>query len=358
MNSKATPGKTKQYSGVTNAIKANKPPEEERIPSHKVVEIFGSFGYKPNERNNDVVYWSTRPVSEIPKLVELLHKRREEENKAMDEHKRSMEEQDKAKKALGRLSDDEIHALYDEYGLPTPDPEWARNHLPNDPRKVRGILETQRKTADDMLKKHTRNLVNSIPETPKAIPPAPASPAPVPRGGTGGPGSIQNPSMMGAAPMGPRSSFFVGDNSIIRITNPNNPNNSTIWLVDSKKKVLRPFMSEQAFDNTFEDPEEARNAIVTVSAEELGPGGALNGFELLQGNQGVQEDGSMEDTGISQSELQNRYGKQEDQEGENKALSILDGVFGQIAKGGQAPQPQGEVPPQEEPMNNNPMGTQ
>jgi len=128
----------------------------------------------------------------------------------------------------------------------------------------------------------------------------------------------------------PTTPFFIGDNAVIRITNPNNPNASTIWLVDAKKKVLRPFMSEEAFQNAFDNPEEAKKAIVTVSSKEFGPGGALEGFKPLQEGKGVKNDGSMDNIEFSPSQLQQRYGKKEDPTAENKALSIVDGLFGKL----------------------------
>ena len=234
---------------------------------------------------------------------------------------------------MPRLSDEDIAALFDEYGLPTPDPEWARNHLPNDPKKIRSILEMQRKTADDMMKKHSKNTVNAIPETPKNSPIGGMT-----MQGKGGPIQQMNQS----TPMGmqagmvpddsPTTPFFIGDHSIVRITNPTNPNASTLWLVDSKKKVLRPFLSEQSFQNAFENPEEAEKAIVTISTRVLGKGGALDGFKPLRWTQGVNDDGSMDDIEYSPAQIQKRYGKPSDQVAENKALSMLDGVLGTMGK--------------------------
>ena len=351
MAPKPTTGKTKQYSGVANAVKANAP-QEPRIHPQQVVDAFRSFGFQPNEnQNNDVAYWSTRPVSEGPKLVEQLHKRRQDINSKTEEEKRTTEHDNKTKQAVGRLSDQEISSLYDEYGLPPADPEWARNYLPNDVNRLRPILETQRKAADDMLKKQTKNMVNSVPEVPKGSVMAPPAQgalmgSPQPMGGRGGPGSPAGQDIPGMAPAGPKTPFFVGDHSIVRITSPNNPNSSTIWLVDTKKKVLRPFMSEKAFENTFEDPEAAKNSVTTISSQELGPEGSLSGFKLLANKHGVQEDGDMPSV-ISPAQLQKHYGKTADPAAENKALSMLDAIFGKVS-GGQAPDSGGQIPDSDE----------
>ena len=371
MVSKSKLGQTNKYSNVVKGVQgakqqpmqAPKAPEEPKITRQQVVEAFQSFGFTPNDRNhNDILYWTSKGQSEAPKMIDELHKRRVEMNKAEDDKKRSDEErqrsikdfqakrelaekevqhkQEVGKKAMPRLSDQDINDLFDEYGLPPPDPEWARNHLPNDPAKVRSILEMQRKTADDMLKKHGKNAVNAVPETPKmgAMPGMP--PVPMAPGGMGGPMGMQGDLTMGSGE--PVNPFFVGDHALVRITNPSNPQAATLWLVDSKKKVLRPIVSQKALDNAVEDPEEALRNIVTLSTKELGPGGALDGFKPLKSDMGVQMDGSMKNIRFTDAQLQNRYGQKPNPAGESKALSIMDGLIGQMS--GKAPQ-QGGMPP-------------
>jgi hypothetical protein len=88
-------------------------------------------------------------------------------------------------------------------------------------------------------------------------------------------------------------------------------------------------MSDQAFRNAFED-QMNRKAVVIISSKDLGPGGALDGFTPLQGTQGVNDDGSMDNIEFSPAQLLNRYGQQSDPAAENKSLSILDGVFGNL----------------------------
>ena len=326
MANKSIKGQTKKYSGLVKNVQNNNPKggsiqqEEPLITLDQVVKAFESFGFSPNERSqNDIGYWTTRPQSEGSKLIEELRNKRKGINDEEDNDSIS-------KKTKQRLSDQDIEALYDEYGLPTPDPEWARNNLPNDPTRIRSLLEMQRKMADDMLKKESKNAINSIPETPKNIPAAPV-PTPMPMGGMGGPIDMQGGMMEEQDSISP---FFIGDNVIVRITSPNNPNVSTIWLVDANKKVLRPFISEEAFKNAFENPEEAEKAVVTVSSKELAPGGSLEGFKPLNGKQGVNNDGSMDDIEFSPAQIKRHYNKQPDEMVENKAMSMLDGVIGKI----------------------------
>ena len=342
MAQKAIVGKTNKYSGLARKVQSSQPPipQEPRITPAQVISAFHSFHYEPNQQGmNDVGYWSTRGQSEGPKLMEELRKRRLDDNAKVDNAKSAIqskmedirkraEDQTRSKQTLPRLSDADILKLHDEYGLPAPDAEWARNNLPNDPEKVRNILSVQRKTADEMIKKHMKNMVNSMPEVPKAGSPSTTSTAVMPpnnngippgSGGIGGPdtGVISKP-------------FFVGDHAVVRITNPQNPNSSTLWLVDQKKKVLRPFNSSKAFENAFEDPEEAKNSITTLSSQALGQGGPLDGFTPLNSQQGVQSDGSMGNIKYSPAQLAQRYGKPSDPAAEQKGLSVLDALFAKL----------------------------
>lgn len=340
---KSTSGKTTKYSGLVKNVKEKSPQqtEEPRITPEQVTKAFEAFGFTPNERNhNDIAYWTTKGQSEGVKLIEELHKRRmdiiakeDEEEKAESAKKKEAEkrqgEESGAKIALPRLNDTELAALFDEYGIPAPDPEWARTHLPNDPKKIRSILEMQRKTADDMLKKHAKNTVNAMPETPKN--------QPMQMGGMGGysgrGGPVQDPMSMQGDMVGgdtPITPFFVGDHALVRITNPTNANGGTLWLVDAKKKVLRPILSEKALDAAFEDPETAKGSITTLSSKALGPGGPLEGFTPLNQDKAMRADGTMDDIEFSPAQLQKHYGKPANPNGENKSLSILDGLFSQI----------------------------
>lgn len=370
MISKPNKVQTKKYSSLVSNIKDKQPQQEEpKITEEQVRKAFEAFNLPINERgHNDILYWTQKPQSDGQKLIEELHKKRMDINNKEDEDNKTKSDREKAiqkseddkktanetilnrqhvdKATMPRLSDEDLSSLFDEYGLPAPDPEWARSHLPNDPKKIRSILEMQRKTADDMLKKHSKNTVNAIPEVPKNVP---QQSMPMQQGapmmGMGGPSSpmgMQGDMSGGDQPVTP---FFIGDSAVCRIVNPTNPNVSTLWLIDPQKKVLQPFMSEQAFENAFDDPEEARKSVITLSSKDLGPGGVLSGFELLKGTQGVSPDGVKNNIEFSKSQLQNRYGKQEDPAAENKALSMLDGIMGNLGNP-KSPQQPPEQPTQ------------
>lgn len=334
MADKSMVGKTNKFSSlketVKNSSKKDEKIEEPRITAEQVVAAFRSFGFEPNQDgHNDVGYWTTRGQSEGAKLMEELRKKRIEENSKRDEKTKEEESTNKDKQALGRLSDQEIADLFDEYGLPKPDMEWARNNLPNDPKKIRAILEVQRKMADDMFKKHAKNSVNSISDQ-KMMQQSTGM------GGYSGRGGPSAPMLPGLPEMGagegPVTPFFIGDHSIVRIANKNNPNASTLWLVDAKKKILRPFKSEAAFVNAFENPEEAEKSIVDITTKELGPGGALEGFQPMGGDDGVNDDGSMSDIEYTEGQLNKRYGKPIDEGTENRSLSILDGILSKLSQ--------------------------
>jgi hypothetical protein len=346
------------YQGVKNAVKSTqKPqqPEEPRITPGQVITAFHSFGFTPNERNmNDIGYWTTKGQSEGTKLIEELRKRRADINGKIDSDKAETDAQNKAKQTLPRLSDNDIKNLHDEYGLPSPDPEWVRNNMSNDPTKVRAILDMQRKTSDDMLKKHMKNQVNSIPEVPKGGSPSVTSTAVMPpnnntqapgsmgvgqggpgyygMGGPGMPGGITPmPGVGGGQDQQQTNPFFIGDHALVRIVNPNNPNSGTLFLVDAKNKTLHPFTSDKAFQNTFEDPEAAKQSITTLSSQALAPGGPLAGFQPLGAQHGVGEDGTFKKPQFTTAQIQQHYGKPSDPASEQKALSMLDSVIGKIS---------------------------
>lgn len=353
MVNKSNLGKTEKYGGIAKSIQKTQQPEEPKITQEEILSTFARFGFPVNQRNHDdILFWSQKPKSDLNKLIDDLHKKREDINKQEDEQKKHETDRQRAtqkneddkktaieaishkqnldKISMPRLSDTDISALFDEFGLPPQDPEFVRSHMPNDPKMIRNILSMQRKMSDDMLKKHSKNTVNAIPEIPKNQPMPMQTSAPMM--GQGGPTQNSPIGMQGGMVGGdePMTPFFIGDSAVVKIINPNNPNSHTLWLVNPQKKTLQPFLSEQAFENAFEDPEEAQKAIITLSSKDLGPGGVLNGFTPVKGNQGISNDGTVGNIEFSPAELKSHYNKPEDINGEQKSLSILDGLLGKI----------------------------
>jgi len=143
--------------------------------------------------------------------------------------------------------------------------------------------------------------------------------------------------------------IFVGKSALVRLTNESDPSISTIWMIDSTNKTIRPFVSEDKFDSLFKDPAVAHRAVTTLSANELAPGGLLGDFNVLSSEYGVKNDGSMKPVDFSPSQLQGRYGKPVDENAENNAVNSLDSLFGgmsgQTPPQGQQTTPQGATPP-------------
>lgn len=134
--------------------------------------------------------------------------------------------------------------------------------------------------------------------------------------------------------------IFVGKSALVRLQNESDPNLSTIWLVDSSNKTIRPFVSEDKFETMFESPEQAHRAVVSLSSDELSEGGMLGDFHILGSDYGVGPDGSMKDVPFSPSQIQSRYGKPINEDGENRAVTALDSLVAGL----------GAQPPQGDPM--------
>lgn len=146
-----------------------------------------------------------------------------------------------------------------------------------------------------------------------------------------------------------KTPIFVGKSALVRLINGSDPTSATIWLVDSTNKTLRPFVGEEQFDLMFDNPEQAKKAVTTLSSDELGNGGLLGDFHVLGHDYGVHPDGSMKNVPFSPAQIQNRYGKPVDEGAENNAVANLDGLFGQLSPGTQPNMEEGD-PNQGAPM--------
>jgi hypothetical protein len=208
------------------------------ITADQVVKAFKSFGFEPNQGGmNDVGYWTTRPLSDAPKLMDELKKKRIEENKKREGNSSKVITEFEKQKRAAPLSDEEILSLYDEYGFPKPDTNWVRENLPNDEEMLRKILTSERKIMDKGLQKTGSQLINQT-----------GGQSIQPQGGDG----------LGAAPVvqpgGKSKAFFVGGKGLVKFSD--QPNH--VWLVDSRSKTLRPFINDEDFENYFDNPEAAK----------------------------------------------------------------------------------------------------
>jgi hypothetical protein len=122
----------------------------------------------------------------------------------------------------------------------------------------------------------------------------------------------------------PNDIIWKGDHALIKFdTDPDGSgpgNTSTVYYVDVKNKTMRPFLSEQAFNNAYGgqftlQEAESQGLIKTLSGSMLGPGMPLdikNGSWTLHSNEGgVREDGTWKDMSlqIGDAALKNRYGQ-------------------------------------------------
>lgn len=131
--------------------------------------------------------------------------------------------------------------------------------------------------------------------------------------------------------------IFAGKTALIKFVNQNDSESGTIWLADNKSKTIRPFVPETYFDSLFDNPEEARNAVVTLSSDELDDtNGMFKDFEILGSEYGVQNDGSMKPVDFNTKQVAKRYGKPSDPEAEMRSVQLLDGYLSKL-KGGEMP---------------------
>lgn len=139
--------------------------------------------------------------------------------------------------------------------------------------------------------------------------------------------------------------IFLSKSALVRLVNESDPNTSSLWLIDVPKKILRPFMDESQFDVMFDNPEEARKAVVTLSSNELADGGILDDYQVLDNEFGIGPDGEIKEVQFSNHELQQRYGQPVNPEMENKAVTALDHLFSTIdpSSATQAPTTQAPV---------------
>lgn len=106
------------------------------------------------------------------------------------------------------------------------------------------------------------------------------------------------------------TAYHMGDMSLIRFDAGSGIPTTQVWLLDNKRKEMRPFASQQAFLDAYAgNTDAAHQAIVTVHAADRAPGGILSSYEMLPASYAVQGDGSYAKTDASKAELSATYGK-------------------------------------------------
>lgn len=284
---------------------------------------------------------------------------------------------------IPRISMDKIQKIYDEYGFVRPDARAVQEKLPNDEQKMRKILDVHRKMHDEEIKTraaqkiadmkyrldlHKQNQKNHLTAMKNAAKAAknggmdgtggPGMPMPqqmpkleqpipgprMPDENTMPPGLGSNQSPLDVSNAG--KAFFVGEFGLVKLVNPGVvADKSPIWLVDVKNKVLRPFMSQKAFDTYFGASQEAYDAVTILPTDAISDGGVLEDYKMLNSDHGVRDDGTMKPLEHSPAMLSRRYGKPQNRDAENKAILALDGMLRGMSSQSNR-QPGAQPPPQ------------
>ena len=132
--------------------------------------------------------------------------------------------------------------------------------------------------------------------------------------------------------------IFRGDEALVKFSSdfdgPGGTNESTVWLVNTQDKTIRPFLSEEAYSNYYGDPtalanHAAQGLIVTVDPSELvRPGSQLSQFHRFSDSEGIQSDGSVPSGGeqVNAGSIGNRYGNtSRNQDREQQMFQAIDG---------------------------------
>ena len=120
---------------------------------------------------------------------------------------------------------------------------------------------------------------------------------------------------------------FAGDFTLIQIRG--YPGKT--YLLDTKSKTIRPFSSDQAVRNAV--PNVTPGDIVEIPSSYVSPGGMLSqdkGYEMLKNEHSIKEDGTFLSLSASAAQLQARYGQKIDQNAEQDAYLLLDGIISSL----------------------------
>ena len=127
--------------------------------------------------------------------------------------------------------------------------------------------------------------------------------------------------------------YFMGDQALVKFSLDGSGGESTYWLVNKKKKTIQPFESMKALQAAFKEgyPEALKNAVaITVPVIDEGgeiTDGVLSGFNVLDPEYAIKNDGSSKRLAYSPHSLKKRYGKPVDTKAEGMAVKALEGFF-------------------------------
>lgn len=301
----------KIYKGVEDSVKKASA-EEPKIATDSIVKAFASFGMKAPE--HELLYWSNQPTSKASKMLEELKKSKKEKTEKFKENYQKV-------MTMAPLSNKEIYAVYDEYGLEKPNPDWVRKNLPNDEEKLRKYLDIER---DFKNKSYKKDLSNKL-KAEQMVQPAG--------------GMVQQMGMMdgvGAANVLSDTAgnedeevvpYHLSGLSLCRVNGDN-----TIWLIDSSKGTIKPFTSRKAFVNFFKGKNDnfdrvadAQDAIKDISVKQFNS--LMKKYKLSSNKYGIKEDGqggSGEDAFyVNTNDLSNNYGSTINENTLDKSISFV-----------------------------------
>lgn len=296
-----------KYNGIKNTVKKTMEEKEEpKIPSYGIVNAFKTFGL--NAPEGEVLYWSNQPQKNISKMLTDIRKVKKNEDE-----KKSVETERSSK--MSPLTDEQIYALYDEYGLSKPNPVWVRKNLPNDEEKIRKYLEIEFNHKNNLRKKELSNslkqetMIQQVPYTGQLYK----------NDGTGSPLNMEEED-------NEYNPYHLSSKSLCKVSGDN-----TIWLIDSGKKTIKPFTSRKAFinyfkgkDNNFERVSEAEEGIKEITSKQFNS--LIKNYKFYQMNHAIKEDGqgAAEDAFyVNPTDISNNYGKTINTNTLNTAISYI-----------------------------------
>ena len=250
-----------------------------------VWDEFKQFGYTPNSEG-EVDYWAAKPIGQ---LFGALQKRKDTEPK-------------------GKLTNDQLYKLYDEYGLASrlksqSDYDWAKANLPNEEAGLRNVLKNEQ-SKQLAAQKNTGNTQTQGVNTQTA--PANVQPN---AGDVVSQTNTTNTTKIGQ--------FNSPTGHLIKFTgDPNGPaegDASTLWYLNPDDYSLRPIMSQQAFNDIFNnDPKTIKDAVASINTldpKTVQPGGEHSNYFLLGADYGIYDGLKAKTLDFTPKQIAQRYGQ-------------------------------------------------
>lgn len=140
-----------------------------------------------------------------------------------------------------------------------------------------------------------------------------------------------------ASPIHEGTPYFMGDHALVKFASSEagfGP--ETYWLVDKKSHILRPFESHTALQNAFGDGlDQAIQHLVTIHPPKVDDSGeiiegVLKDYNILSPDYAIKEDGSAKKLHFSPHQLRTRYGKPINDQAEQHAALLVEGLLKQL----------------------------